>query len=446
MDTDINKTVILGLTDNPTNTFLRTAKNEETFKNLPIRRAKYPVQTIPENFSGRQQWGPLIPPVANQGKCGSCYAWAATAALASRFNIFSRADIAVNLSAAKILLCDLGGEEYDLEPDTQTREDILNIQQQTSQTMVCHGNTLVDTWRYLFVIGTCTEICFPYELNSHLEGPSLGEISNYTESIPLCTQFAGPYAELCIDKSPQRTYRAIQYYTVQSDVQSLQRELWTNGPFSTAMRVYANFYEFDPTTQVYEYNQLGKQLGGHAVVITGWGTSETDGDFWWVRNSFGQSWGIKGYFKMRRGTDECGLESNVVVGLPDFFMGLDKGMELFDIDPKKDIIAADLGFRDLYENSNMSGGGFDPLTGYIRYYYEMWPELQKPFQPLTMLSPLIAANITWSKILWDLGIQVDRYQIQTSGSPDMYVMVVGVCVTLLIIFVLILLSYKMIKS
>jgi len=58
--------------------------------------------------------------------------------------------------------------------------------------------------------------------------------------------------------------------------------------------------------------------GGHAVKIVGWGTDEESGhDFWIVANSWTEEWGEGGFFRIRRGSDEVGIESNVFAGLPD---------------------------------------------------------------------------------------------------------------------------------
>ena len=47
--------------------------------------------------------------------------------------------------------------------------------------------------------------------------------------------------------------------------------------------------------------------GGHAVRIVGFGT-ENNQDYWLVANSWGTDWGLDGYFKIARGTNECGIE------------------------------------------------------------------------------------------------------------------------------------------
>ncbi|KAL8139063.1 hypothetical protein V2J09_005064 [Rumex salicifolius] len=60
----------------------------------------------------------------------------------------------------------------------------------------------------------------------------------------------------------------------------------------------------------------GEALGGHAVKLIGWGTSDEGEDYWLVANQWNKGWGENGYFKIRRGTNECGIEGDVVAGLP----------------------------------------------------------------------------------------------------------------------------------
>lgn len=57
--------------------------------------------------------------------------------------------------------------------------------------------------------------------------------------------------------------------------------------------------------------------GGHAVKIVGWGV-ENDIKYWLVANSWNERWGENGYFRILRGVDEVGIESNIDAGLPDF--------------------------------------------------------------------------------------------------------------------------------
>ena len=56
-------------------------------------------------------------------------------------------------------------------------------------------------------------------------------------------------------------------------------------------------------------------LGGHAIKIMGFGT-ENGEDYWLVANSWNEAWGMNGYFKIKRGTNECQIEDAIVNGGP----------------------------------------------------------------------------------------------------------------------------------
>jgi hypothetical protein len=47
----------------------------------------------------------------------------------------------------------------------------------------------------------------------------------------------------------------------------------------------------------------------HAVVLVGYGVRKSDGvEYWSLKNSWGEKWGLSGFFYMRRGADgEAGL-------------------------------------------------------------------------------------------------------------------------------------------
>lgn len=50
----------------------------------------------------------------------------------------------------------------------------------------------------------------------------------------------------------------------------------------------------------------------HCVLATGFGRNETSGtDFWWVRNSWGTSFGLEGYLMVERGVNACGISDEV---------------------------------------------------------------------------------------------------------------------------------------
>jgi cathepsin B len=53
-----------------------------------------------------------------------------------------------------------------------------------------------------------------------------------------------------------------------------------------------------------------------AIQIIGWGVdADTNKPYWLVVNSWNESWGEGGMFRIARGENECGIEGQIVAGL-----------------------------------------------------------------------------------------------------------------------------------
>lgn len=100
-------------------------------------------------------------------------------------------------------------------------------------------------------------------------------------------------------------------YSVPSSVEKIQTEVMTNGPVEVSFTVYGDFLTYK--SGVYQ-RTTGSPLGGHAVKLVGWGV-ENGTPYWKIANSWNEDWGEKGYFRIKRGTNECGIEGQVVAGM-----------------------------------------------------------------------------------------------------------------------------------
>ena len=52
----------------------------------------------------------------------------------------------------------------------------------------------------------------------------------------------------------------------------------------------------------------------HAVLLVGYGTDGAK-PYWTVKNSWGTKWGEQGYFRFRRGSNKCGIESEATTAV-----------------------------------------------------------------------------------------------------------------------------------
>merc|ERR1711972_1199032 len=98
-----------------------------------------------------------------------------------------------------------------------------------------------------------------------------------------------------------------------SNEQSIMQSIMTDGPVEAAFTVYKDFENYSGGI----YHQTSEeQLGGHAIRIVGWGV-EGGVKYWKVANSWNPYWGEKGYFRIRRGNNEGGIEDQAIASAPD---------------------------------------------------------------------------------------------------------------------------------
>lgn len=117
-------------------------------------------------------------------------------------------------------------------------------------------------------------------------------------------------------------YRYVGGYYGACNEELMKLSLVQSGPLSVSFEVYPDFMHY--SGGVYSRSEDGLlkkfdpfELTNHAVLLVGYGTDQKSKEkFWVVKNSWGTQWGESGYFRIRRGTDECGIESIAVEVIP----------------------------------------------------------------------------------------------------------------------------------
>jgi len=225
---------------------------------------------IPTHFDSREQWGNCVHGIRNQGKCGSCWAFAASESLSDRFCIASNKKVNNVLSPQYMVSCN----------------NILNHG--------CNGGNPFLSWKFLERYGIVTDQCLPYQS---------GEGKNPVKCRSL---------KKCNDGSPLVNYFAKKGSTViLPNPVSIQTNLLKYGPLEAGFMVYEDFKLYKGG--IYKHT-TGKLLGGHAVKLIGWG-EEAGEKYWIAANSWTEKWGENGFFKIAFG--ECGIDGQVVVGEAD---------------------------------------------------------------------------------------------------------------------------------
>jgi len=89
-------------------------------------------------------------------------------------------------------------------------------------------------------------------------------------------------------------------------------EIMTNGPIACPINAAPDAFQ-KYTGGVMNVPTEDKTKVNHYVNIVGWGTEGTGDqaiDYWIVRNSYGHFWGENGFFRIKRGENQLGIETN----------------------------------------------------------------------------------------------------------------------------------------
>lgn len=205
----------------------------------------------------------LVTAVKDQGHCGSCWAFSSTGALEGQH--FRKSGILVSLSEQNLVDC---SGKYGNNG--------------------CEGGLMDQAFQYIKDNhGLDTEKSYPYEAED--------DKCRYSKSNK------GADDKGFVD-------------IPQGDEDKLKAAVATIGPVSVAIDASHETFQLYSEGVYYEPECSSDQLD-HGVLVVGYGTEEDkDGnpqDYWLVKNSWGETWGEKGYIKMARNRDNhCGIASS----------------------------------------------------------------------------------------------------------------------------------------
>ena len=250
---------------------------------------------VPESFDARVAWPgcPSFLDIYDQSNCASCWAIAATSSMSDRICIQSDQKDTRRLSAEDLLECC------------------------KSCGYGCYGGTLMGGWRYWKKHGIVTG--GPYNNKSYCK-PYIFEPCNHANYGPYAPCEAIPPNTPTCRKECENGYKTEyrkdrvfgeSFYKLVGE-EAIKAEIVNNGSVQAGMSVFEDLLVYK--SGVYQHLE-GNFIGGHAVKIIGYGI-EKGVKYWLIANSWNDTWGENGFFKILRGEDHCGIENGVVAGLP----------------------------------------------------------------------------------------------------------------------------------
>ena len=253
---------------------------------------------LPTDFDWREASDcASVSEIRDQSNCGSCWAFGSVEAMTDRTCIQSGGKSAPHLSAQDVTSCCHLGD------------------------MGCFGGIPPTAYIYWTTTGVVTggnygdaSMCYSYEKEpcAHHANSSKYpdcETADIPQRTPAC-------ASECVDNGAD--WAGDKHYgagkTQYKSVDAMMQDLYANGPITGMFFVKQDFLSY--ASGVYDCDdKLSPMLGGHAIKILGFG-EEAGTPYWLVANSWNEEWGDGGFFKIRRGQNDCQIENFVLNGGP----------------------------------------------------------------------------------------------------------------------------------
>ncbi|ESQ46043.1 hypothetical protein EUTSA_v10000210mg [Eutrema salsugineum] len=226
-----------------------------------------PTQNLPKEFDWRDRGA--VTPVKNQGSCGSCWSFSTTGALEGAH--FLATGKLVSLSEQQLLDCD-----HECDPE-----------QAGSCDSGCNGGLMNTAFEYtLKTGGLMREEDYPY---TGTDGGTCNlDKSNIVASVS-------------------------NFSLVSINEDQIAANLVQNGPLAVAINAgYMQTYIGGVSCPYICSRRLN-----HGVLLVGYGSAGfaqarlKKKPYWIIKNSWGETWGENGYYKLCRGRNICGVDSLV---------------------------------------------------------------------------------------------------------------------------------------
>jgi cathepsin L len=227
----------------------------------PVKAGKVmPVESIadaPASLDWRDKGA--VTAVKDQGQCGSCWSFSTTGSVEGAW--FIAKNNLTSLSEQQLMDCS-----------------------QKEGNMSCEGGLMDDAFQFIIDNkGICAEADYPYKAVDE---------KCQTTCTPVATISA--FADVAFDTKNPNDDTAL--------MAAVQK-----GPVSIAIEADQPIFQMY-TGGVISGPSCGTQLD-HGVLLVGYGTDSKLGDYWIVKNSWNANWGEKGYVRLARGQNECGMNS-----------------------------------------------------------------------------------------------------------------------------------------